>query len=204
MCERNLTRFRYRTAAVLTSRPDAWVTSTTDRTTNAEVIEDFVVSTITDKLWIQVALASATASTAQIGEATAELQGQLDGNASVVAAGSFQIEPTVNSAQTAYLLIGDLIPALGLSGVMAGFEVSGVSGSLDYGLAIRYFDGDPANPGAWVDLVTFTAITANEVRNSGHQAVTPGTKMFAQLGLKVPAGTNPRATIKVLAAAKWS
>ena len=197
-------RIRYRTADVTTSRPNAWVTSTTDRSTSAEIVEDFAVTAITDKLWIQVAVADATASTGQIGEASAVLQGMVDGNSAMVTAGTIQIEPVVNASQNAYYPLGGKFGALGLAGVMAGFVVNGVSGTLDYGLAIRYYDGDDLTPGAWVDLVNYTGVTANEFRNTGNQATTPGTKMFAQLGVKVPAGTNPVASIQVLGAARWT
>ncbi len=197
-------RFRYRTADVTTSRPNAWVTSTTDRSTTDQYIEDVTVSGLTDKLWVQVAVAQATASTGQVGEATVEVQGTLDGNAAIVAADRVQVEPTINASQNAYYPFGSRFQALGLTGVMVGFVLTGVSGTVDYGLAIRYYEGDELEPGAWVDLVGFTGVSADEVRNSGHQAVTPGTNMWAQLGLKISSGTNPRATVQVLGAARWT
>jgi hypothetical protein len=197
-------KFRYRTAAVTPKRPGAWTTSTVERSANGQIVEDTTVSGITDQLWVQVAIASATASSGQVGEVTAALQAQLDGEAAIVAGGGVQVEPSVNASQNAYYPIGGLFSALGLAGVMVALIVTGVSGTLDYGIAIRYFDGDENEPGAWTDLVNWTGITADEFRNSGDQATTPGTKMFAQLGIKVPAGTNPRATIKAIAAARWS
>jgi hypothetical protein len=195
---------RWRTADVLTSQPNAWQDSATTRSTNDEFVEDFDISASTSSLWVQAAIGVKTASSGQAGEAFGRLRASLSGDGAIVASETVQVEPTINTSQNAYLPIGGLFSALDLAGVMAGYVVTGVSGTLSYGLAIRYFKGDPNSPGAWTDLNGWTGVTADEIRNSGHQATTPGTMTFAQLGVKVPAGTNPRATIQVVAAGRWT
>ncbi len=199
-------RFRYRTAAVTTRRPDAWTDAGTVQSGDGQWVEDFNIASATaGKLWIQFAVGVATPLSGQFGEAFARMQGYLDGHAALLVAATVQVEPDVNAGQNSVVPLGQPFRAFGLGGVMAGFIVNGLAGSVVYDMVIRYYDGDSLTPGAWIALPSASwTITADEVRNSGDQAVTPGTKTRAQLGLKIGAGTNPRATISVVAAGRYT
>lgn len=193
----------YRTAAVLTDQPDAWTDSATGRSTAGQFVEDFSVGAISSKLWIQPRIGAGLTSGATSAEAFGMLQAMTQSKGVIVAATEVEAEPSVNSGETAYVPVGDLFPALDLAGIMAGFTVFGVNGTLAYGVAIRYFDGDPTVPGAWVDLASYTSITADETRNSGDLSTTPGTKTLAQIGIKF-SGTGARATIRAVVSARYS
>jgi hypothetical protein len=196
-------KLRYRTADVLTSRPNAWNDSSTSRSSNGTYVEDVDLSAVTTALWVQAGIGVATASSAQVGEALATLRSSTKGLGQVVAADKLEIGPDINTSQTGHQAIGAPFSALGLAAVMAGVVATGVAGTLDYGLVIRYFDGDINAPGAWVDVVAVTGITSDEIRNFNDTAVTPGTKLLAQLGIKW-GGTSPQATLKVVASGRWS
>jgi hypothetical protein len=194
-------KLRYRYAAVRTDRPQAWVDSDTYRSGDGANVEDVTLSG--SYMWVQIALATATASSGQAGEGFAELAATTNNKGAVVAATSVQVEPTPSGA-VAVFPIGKPFPALGLAGVAAAFDVTGVAGTLNYGLVIRYFTGDESEPGDWNDVVSYTGVTASELVNTGDQTgITPSTNLLAQLGVKA-GGTNPRATLRVVGAARWS
>ena len=202
---------RYRTAPVLASEPDAWLNfgggSPTVYSTNGQKVEDLAVgSAFAGKMWVEVDVGQATANSGQVGEATITVQGQVDGNSAIVATGEFVTGPNVNAGQVAYVPFGREFDVLGIAGIMAAFIVSGVSGSLNYGLAIRYITGDSVVPGPWLDVASYTAITADERRNTGDVPLTsgllPGNTMRAQVGFKVSG--NAVAVLKAVAAARWA
>lgn len=75
-------------------------------------------------------------------------------------------------------------------------QTSGVSGSLIYGISIRYFEDYNIPAGTWVALSNNT-ILAPENRNTGDVATTPGLNLWAQVALH-SSGTTGGATIKVV------
>lgn len=193
------TRIRYRMAAVRTDKPGAWQTGGALQTSNGTYVED-LTPTVGTNLWIQFGLAGSTPNDAEAGEALVEYALNLQDKGGLVAAGVVQAIPLPSAAS---IPVGQPFSANNLAGVMAGFDITGVTGTLDYALLIRYFDGDPNEPGAWTVLDSQTGQTADTLYNTGDKATTPGTKLLAQLGVRF-GGTNPVATIRVVAAARYA
>ena len=195
----------YRTAAVRTDFPSAWSPSGNNRTANGIHIANIDVSATTDQMWLQAGIQSKgdNAGSAAEGEAWCRLKTSLDRTGRIVVAQTVHVQPAVNSSEAAYVPLGRPIPAQDLVGFMGAFIVTSVSGTLAYGLSYRTFEADPSSPDSWTDLQSYTGVTSDETQNTGHEAVTPGTKLLAQPGLKF-SGTDARATIQVVVAARWS
>ena len=85
---------------------------------------------------------------------------------------------------------------------MGAFIVSGLTGTLGYGVAYRTTDGDPTRASAWKDPGTTAGVVAEESRNSGDLAPMLGVKMLAQPGIKF-SGTGARATLRVTDIMDW-
>ena len=191
----------YRTSAVLNDRPDAWTDSGTVRSTADNFAEDFSLTAITGKLWIQARWAGAASSGAA--EALASVSAMVDAEQTPLALARVEVEPVTNSSQTGYVVVGGRVAALGLAGVMAGVRLTGASGTLTYGLAMRTYKAEGADPSTWTDLATYSNITADELRKSGDLAVTPGTNGLVEFAIKV-SGTDARGTLDLLLAGRWS
>lgn len=68
----------------------------------------------------------------------------------------------------------------------------------------RSFDGgDVQRPNAWSALTAMTAVTANKIVNTGHQAITTTDKMLAQAGFQfTTSGASPHAVVEIVVAAR--
>ncbi|MFZ5477615.1 MAG: hypothetical protein ACOZNI_12635 [Myxococcota bacterium] len=189
----------WRTAEVLTDLPDAWSFSTNVRTTNGVSVENFTPTS--GKLWVQAGIAASASSAA--GEALASVQAAVAGKASIVASGSFNLEPDLNSSQVAYFPIGNPFPVLDITNLMFGVIVNGVNGTILWQPAVRYMDRTD-DAGSWNDLggvAGDNSTNANaRVNPYVNNPISPGTVMYGQVGIKV-SSTTARGTFDVIAAA---
>jgi hypothetical protein len=171
----------WRTAEVLTDFPDAWSYSSNVHTTNGAVnVEDFTPTA--GKMWVQGGLSVAASSGS--GQALASLLAGVAGEGRIVATGTIDVQPDVNSGQAAYHLIGEEFPAQGMSNLMFAAVIKGVDGTLGWQPAVRYLNR-PDAPGNWSDLWSAQSPTASTRTNSGSLGISPGTNMFAQVGIKI-------------------
>jgi hypothetical protein len=189
-------KVQWRTADVSTDYPNAWNLSSTYRTANGVTVEDF--SPTAGKMWIQAGIASSVTTSSTVGEALASLRASTNSNGSIVAAGAVNINPDLNTSQSAYFPIGEVFPALGANNFLFAFIVSGVSGTLTFQPALRGMDTEE-EPSAWTDQGSAHNSTANERWSSGTITPTPVTKLLAQAGVKVTS-TGARGMIHVLVA----
>jgi len=190
----------YRFAQVRTASPGAWVVSATARSAAGQFVEDFNTAATTDQMWIQ-ARVSGYASAAGLAEAQSRVQASLDETAEIVAARTVNVVPVPSGAK-AYVPVSDPFVANDLTGVMAALVFNYASGTVSYGLAIRFFN-DPDYPtGTWTDLYTRSSITATEEKNTGDVGTTPGTTQWAQLAVFY-GGADALATIRAVASAKY-
>jgi hypothetical protein len=185
----------YRTAAVSPDFPNAWVLASTPRTNVGCTPEDFTPAA--GAMWIQACLAGAA--TSGTAEALSGLQMSVKSAGEIVATGQVQLEPDLNSTQTAYFPIGDPIPAAGLSGMMFAVVSSGVNGTTTFQAATRTMDRAD-EPGVWTDQGSANTITQNDRWNSGDISITAST-MLIQPGIKVT--TASRALLQVLVAGRF-
>jgi hypothetical protein len=193
----------FRTAAVRTDVADPWsATEGTVRSANGAFVQDLDVSAIKGKLWVQFRVGVGLTGGAAPAEAWARYRIATRRNAVLLATKAIEVEPTINSASSAYIPIGRVSAALGVAGFMFAFVYSGAAGSITYGPAYRTFDVNNLNPSPWTDLATYAGITADELRNSGDEPVPPGIKGFIQPGVKI-SGPGARGTLRVLVAARY-
>lgn len=189
---------RYRTAEVTPDFPDAWTDSANVRSANGINVEDFTPAAA--KMWIQAAVAASVSGV--IGEAQISLQAMTKSNGEIVASQTIQLQQDLNSTQTGIVPLGEPFPALGLAGCLAGVVLTGVGGTADYQLAIRYMDRLD-EPGAWTAIGNaVTGVTGNDRRNTGDISITPSTNMWAQLGWQYTAAY--RGTAQIVAAIRRS
>lgn len=191
---------RIRFAAVRTDQPGAWTDSATLRSTNGAFAEDFDTSGTTDPIRVQVA--SAGSATSGVAEALVRVQGSRSGHAKLLGTRRVNITPSTNSTQTSYEVLYR-VPAQNLAGFMAACQVRVEGGTLAYGFGYRVYTDGTEPSGAWTSLSSYTSITADELRNTGELAVTPGTNLWCELAVKW-AGTDVVGAIEVTASALWS
>lgn len=192
----------WRTAAVRTDLPDAWQYGTA-RTTADSFVEDIDLTSTTNKLWIQLGLA--TAASSGVAEALATLKGSLLTHGVLIGTRTVEILPTVNTSQTAYVPVGEPFPAVGLSKMLFGIVVSGVAGTLNYGVSWRGMDFDVERPDAWSAFTSgdsWSGITTDELNNTGLLSASFGSPGMIQAGLKW-SGTSAQATIRVTCVAVY-
>ncbi|MEQ1503974.1 MAG: hypothetical protein ABMB14_17160 [Myxococcota bacterium] len=196
-------KVRWRTFSARSEEPNAWTDSATVRNAAGEFSEDISLAGIGSNLWVQAALAGGLVSGVTPAEAFASFQAWTKGNGVLIATETFEVEPDANTGQNSYYLLGNEFPALGLTGVMVAAVVTGVSGTLKWNIGSRLVQADPANPGAWTDLLGVDATaTGNTTWNSGNLALAPGAFATVQCALKIPAN-NARGRLQVLLAAKY-
>lgn len=197
-------RVGFRTADVRVDVPDTWSTlEGTVRSTNGHFVQDLDLSAFTGKLWVQFRVAAGLTAGTAAAEAWARCRIVTRRNAVLLATRAIEVEPTINSAEHAYVPIGGVSGALGAAGLMFAFAYSGAAGAITYGPAYRTFDVNNLNPSAWIDLATYANITNDELRNSGDRAIAPGIKGFIQPAVKIH-GTGARGNLRVLVAARYS
>jgi hypothetical protein len=193
----------YRTAAVTAAGPDSWGTPTSAFTTAGPHANSFDVSTTTDQLLIQAAVAPGLTAGTTPKTAFGRLWCSVKGGGVVVARQKFVLTP---SSGNLILPIGTPFPCAGVTGLMFAFLFTGVSGTIASPACVwRSFDsGDPQKPGAWsAALTTLANVTTDTAANSGSLAVTTTDKLMAQAGFKYStSGTDPNATVDVIVAAK--
>ena len=188
-----------RFAEVRTDRPDSWSARGTSRTTNGRGVQAIDISATTDQLWVQVAL-KASAGADATAEALSAIQASSDLEGRIIAARNLNIQPVVNSGEGMYIPLAKPHVAAGLTSYMFAVILTGVDGTVTFQPAWRKFTAGLDNPEAWIDLDTSQSATTDTDYNSGTKAVTPGTVLYAQPGLKVTS-TGGRATVRVLVSA---
>jgi len=200
-------RVGFRTAAVQTTKPSAWSTSTTgtNRSTNGVFVEDIDVSSlISSAMWLQPRLEVGVTSGSGVAEALAAMRIATRRKAVVTGASGLDLQPVVNSGEDAYIPLGKPTSALDLNAMMFAFSLTGLSGSLSYSPAFRTFESSAFYaPSAWTDLATYSSVVADENRNSGVLTVAPGTNGLVQAGLRVK-GTDVRGTLRVVVASRYA
>lgn len=93
-----------------------------------------------------------------------------------------------------YIPLSDPLPAIGLASFMFVVILEGVSGTVTYQAAYRTYETGKDDAGAWSDLGSSNSTSD---WNSTVLSVTPGTKLYAQPGLKITS-TGGRATAHVM------
>jgi hypothetical protein len=121
------------------------------------------------------------------------------------------VSPFMTVTDGAYFPISGWEPTVGLSKIKAAFLVMDNSNTdLEYVLLARTCD-DPAEPNSWQAAEAWAnPASGNSERNTGEVSVPAGANLsshhLVQLGVGVrakTAGTNPRATIRVVGALKY-
>jgi hypothetical protein len=195
---------RYRKFSVRPDSPEdaAW-TDGTAVTTTTPYFQSFNISALGSFMFVQPALAAA--SSTSNGEAFSVWQAFTDSVAQIVVRQAVQLQPDLNTSQTAYIPLGKPFPALGLSGVMLAIAARGCSGSPGVNVVARTYTGDPSNPSAWGSNLMAgdkTFSSTNEDYNTGNLVYAPTSVAWAELGLKVPAGSF-YGSFDIVAAAKY-
>jgi hypothetical protein len=197
---------RVRFAAVTTDTPDAWADFGLPQAANGIVVTDTILSTPTNKMWVQFGLGGAAAT--GVGEGEVTFQSSMVGNGAPAGATVVSLPAgLINASSTGVYPVGAPIPAVGLTGLMYAYVFSGVgsSGALAGGACARLIIGDPKAPSVWSNLTSgafsVTASTSTQELNSLVLAppVVAGA-LLIQPGIFVT-GSNPQAQISVLVAA---
>ena len=121
--------------------------------------------------------------------------------AEIVGKRTVNLQPDLNAGQAAYHPVTEPFPALALSELTFGFVLSGVSGTVTYQPAVRFFNRPDEAPGSWTDLSSPQSPATNERRIFWALGVSPGPNFWAQAGVKVT--TAARATMMALVSGKY-
>lgn len=189
----------YRTFTMLPDRPGTISATSSQLTVDDEVVASVDLSALsTSVLYVQFLL-SGRVTAAGCASAFGTLQVALDESPTLVASGEFDIQPYLAS-NTGYLPLGRPFAGAGISKLMYAVSVFGVQGTVNLRPAWRPMPEGEQYPGAWADLGSANAFTANGQHNFGTESVSPGTNLLHQAGLKVTtSGTNPMANnVRVL------
>lgn len=198
---------RYRTAAVRTDEPGAWIDLGTAVTAaglaNARVTA-LDLSTNSD-LWIQFGAGARTTATGSDGNVA--LQTTLFSRANLVGRASF-----VLSGGAGWIPVGKPQPLARLSDLVFGIVSSGVGATgatLTLSPTWRLIKCDGAAPEAWATTVlatkNFSGFVSEDNWNPGRLSVgtVPTDRLLFQPGIQY-SGTNPTATVHALVAALYS
>ena len=187
---------------VLGSGASAWTDSSTvlnngAGTADIDFCEDFDLSTGTSSMWVQGRL-GVYGNAAGLLELYGNINGEMRTKSVLVAARTFNLEPSINTGEVGYLPCCPPHGALGLSAYAFAFIVDGLNGgSFAYGAGARTFKYDNITPNTWESLSTYTSVSAAENRYSGNLSPTVGTNLLIQPGIRFGALTTP-VTVRVL------
>jgi hypothetical protein len=196
---------RYRKFAVRASNPGTAWTEGTAVTTEVNFSEDFSLASLGAYMFVQPGLGAAVTS-GSAGEGFAMMQGWTDTVARIVARQTYDLNPDINSAQSAIIPIGVPFPAFQLSGVMVGIASRSLTASVAMDIVTRTCKGDPEDFSAWdtTGLIgtDHTFGTTAEDYNTGNLAFAPADVAFAQIGLYIPS-VSANGSFDVIVAAKY-
>jgi hypothetical protein len=191
-------KIAWQTAQVLTDFPaNTWNFSQNIHSTEDAWAEDFTPTA--GHLWVRAGLGVSTS--ASPGDGQSSLQLMTLGRSEIVADQTLEIEPYLNSAQTAEYALGRPFPALGATKLIFGIVSYGVGGTITVRPMFRAFQRLEI-PGSWSLLGTQTQdFTTNAIWSSGELAITPGVNMWGETGLAVSA--EGRGRLRLIVAAIW-
>jgi hypothetical protein len=200
----------WRTADVRTDMPNGWQSPYPTTAGGAWATNDsvnphtFDVSTAsTTAMFVQAAAITVLTTGTTLKEGFVKLWSAVNTRGFIVARQRVEIMPGLGT-DTAIVPVGNPFCCVGLNGLMFGFVFSGVSGTITPTPCWRPFDsGDVQKPGSWSAFSSLTNVTSNKVVNSGHNAISTTDKMLAQAGFQFStSGTNPKAVVDIIVAAK--
>jgi hypothetical protein len=204
----------YQTASVRVDRPnDPAAFSAGSYTSTTGTVSVRQTLTPTD-LWIRFGVVYGNSSGDAAGFLQVTTQFDVEQRARVVGQREVVVNPSITTTDLSYFPLTDFVPAVGASGVMAGFVVQdNESTYLEYQLFCRSAN-DTELPNAWTacEASYSNPAAGNSSRNSGALSIPAGVNVSTHhslqfaLGVRKKSGAagNPRAQIRCFVALNYA